>query len=256
MDDDDDDFIVPDDVDEEDEEVEASSSRGRSSSRASSRMSSHSSVLSELGSDLDLDDDDEPKSKSKAKSKAKSTSRKTVAPSRPPLMQESSSKGPGGSAFLTVAEQRALKQKSEKKAAEDAFSFLADVRDKDGLRPGEPGYDPRTLYIPKSAWNEFTPFEKQFWEIKQNHFDTILFFQKGKFLELYEEDARIGHQQFDLKLTQRVKMSMVCATAYCMASHRITYTGCRSVSLRCRSTFGLPSSLRKVRMSSSACSHT
>lgn len=37
----------------------------------------------------------------------------------------------------------------------------------------------------------------------------MLFFQKGKFLELYEEDARIGHQEFDLKLTQRVKMSMV-----------------------------------------------
>ncbi|KAM5536095.1 hypothetical protein V8D89_010194 [Ganoderma adspersum] len=208
--DDDDDFIVPDDIDE-DEEAEVSSSRGRSSSRASSRMSSRSSALSELDSDLDLEDDDEPKSKSKAKakSKAKSTYNKTAAPSRPPLKQESSSKGPGGSAFLTAAEQRALKQKSEKKAAEDAFRFLADVRDKDGLRPGEPGYDPRTLYIPKSAWNEFTPFEKQFWEIKQNHFDTILFFQKGKFLELYEEDARIGHQQFDLKLTQRVKMSMV-----------------------------------------------
>ena len=29
--------------------------------------------------------------------------------------------------------------------------------------------------------------------------------------QLYEDDARIGHQQFDLKLTNRVKMSMVCA---------------------------------------------
>ncbi|KAG6333930.1 hypothetical protein ID866_5162 [Astraeus odoratus] len=37
----------------------------------------------------------------------------------------------------------------------------------------------------------------------------ILFFQKGKFLELYEEDARVGHREFDLKLTQRVKMCMV-----------------------------------------------
>ena len=27
--------------------------------------------------------------------------------------------------------------------------------------------------------------------------------------QLYEEDARIGHREFDLKLTQRVKMSMV-----------------------------------------------
>ena len=209
-DDDDDDFVVPDDIEEEDEDAELSSSRGRSSSRASSRRSSHSSALSELDSDFDDDDIGEPKSKTKTKTSA---SKKSSAPTRPPLKQESSSNpGPGGSsAFLTAAEQRALKQRSEKKAAEDPFGFLVDVRDKDGVRPGEPGYDPRTLYIPKSAWNEFTPFEKQFWEIKQNHFDTILFFQKGKFLELYEEDARIGHQEFDLKLTQRVKMSMVRA---------------------------------------------
>jgi hypothetical protein len=32
---------------------------------------------------------------------------------------------------------------------------------KDGVRPGEPGYDSRTLYVPKKAWLEFTPFEKQ-----------------------------------------------------------------------------------------------
>ena len=27
--------------------------------------------------------------------------------------------------------------------------------------------------------------------------------------QLYEDDARIGHQEFDLKITSRVKMSMV-----------------------------------------------
>ncbi|KAI0077327.1 DNA mismatch repair protein Msh6 [Panus rudis PR-1116 ss-1] len=188
--DDDDDFIVPDDVDEED-----SSSRG-GSSRSSSRMSMHS--RSSGPDDDDEEDDDVPKAKAK---KSKSSG------GRPPLVAESSSRG--SNMFLTAAEQRAQRQKEEKKSAEDPFSFLVDVRDKDGNRPGEPGYDPRTLYIPPKAWKEFTPFEKQFWEIKQNHFDTILFFQKGKFLELYEEDARIGHQEFDLKLTQRVKMSMV-----------------------------------------------
>jgi len=80
---------------------------------------------------------------------------------------------------------------------------------KDGNRFDTPNYDPRTVYVPKSAWSDFTPFEKQFWEIKQNHWDTILFFQKGKFYELYEEDALIGHREFDLKLTDRVKMKMV-----------------------------------------------
>jgi DNA mismatch repair protein MSH6 len=56
---------------------------------------------------------------------------------------------------------------------------------------------------------ELKPFEKQFWTIKQNHYDTVLFFQKGKFFELYEDDAQIGHQEFDLKLTERVRMKMV-----------------------------------------------
>ncbi len=37
----------------------------------------------------------------------------------------------------------------------------------------------------------------------------MLFFQKGKFYELYEDDADIGHREFDLKLTGRVKMRMV-----------------------------------------------
>lgn len=39
--------------------------------------------------------------------------------------------------------------------------------------------------------------------------DTIVFFKKGKFYELYENDATIGHQLFDLKLTDRVNMRMV-----------------------------------------------
>ncbi|EIW55250.1 DNA mismatch repair protein Msh6 [Trametes versicolor FP-101664 SS1] len=191
--DDDDDFIVPDDINEEDEDEDndRASSRASSSSRPSSRLSAYS--RSSGATDAESDEE-APKTKKKAAA-------------RPPLQKESSSMG--GSNFLTAAEQRALKQKDEKKSTEDPFSFLVDVRDKDEVRPGQPGYDPRTLYIPPRAWTSFTPFEKQFWEIKQNHFDTILFFQKGKFLELYEEDARVGHREFDLKLTQRVKMSMV-----------------------------------------------
>lgn len=74
---------------------------------------------------------------------------------------------------------------------------------------GSPDYDPRTLYIPKAAWTTFTEFERQFWEIKGQHFDSVVFFKKGKFYELYENDADIGHQKFDLKLTDRTNMRMV-----------------------------------------------
>lgn len=85
----------------------------------------------------------------------------------------------------------------------------AHITDIDQNRPDHPDYDPRTVYVPKSAWKEFSPFEHQYWEIKQKHWDTIVFFKKGKFYELYENDATIGHQLFDLKLTDRVNMRMV-----------------------------------------------
>ncbi|KAK0501656.1 muts domain V-domain-containing protein [Armillaria luteobubalina] len=180
------DFIAPSDSDDDTKSVKSHSS-------SSSRLS--------VGRDTDFDDEDEDSGKKKK--------------SRPAPKKASSSKNTsttasgGNSSFLTAAERREQDKKNEKKSAEDPYAFLADVKDKDGHRPGDPKYDPRTLYIPNRAWKEFTPFEKQFWEIKQNHYDTILFFQKGKFFELYEDDARIGHQEFDLKLTQRVKMSMV-----------------------------------------------
>ncbi|KAN0131698.1 DNA mismatch repair protein Msh6 [Lactarius tabidus] len=187
--DDDDEFIVPDDSEDD-------------AASRSSRVSKRSSRISLLS-----DDDDEEENARPQKPK-----KSLGAAGRPSLKKAHATSGSGNAStnnFLTAAEQRAQTTKDEKKSQEDPFSFLVDVRDKDGVRPGEPGYDPRTLFVPKKAWNDFSPFEKQFWEIKQNHFDTILFFQKGKFLELYEEDARVGHREFDLKLTQRVKMSMV-----------------------------------------------
>jgi len=63
--------------------------------------------------------------------------------------------------FLTAAERSMQDKKLEKKNVEKPFNFLQDAKDKDGVRPGEPGYDPRTIYIPKSSWAGFTPFEKQ-----------------------------------------------------------------------------------------------
>jgi len=116
--------------------------------------------------------------------------------------------------LLTAAERQRILTEETKRENEQCFDFLKpeNVRDRDGNRPDHVDYDKRTIQVPKSAWASFTPFEKQFWEIKQDHFDTVLFFQKGKFYELYEDDALIGHQEFDLKLTDRVKMKMVNST--------------------------------------------
>jgi DNA mismatch repair protein MSH6 len=34
---------------------------------------------------------------------------------------------------------------------------------------------------------------QQYWNLKRKNFDKILLFQKGKFYELYYQDAIIGH---------------------------------------------------------------
>ena len=64
------------------------------------------------------------------------------------------------------------------------------------------------MFIPDWQWSKFTPFEKQFWEIKSQFFDTVVFFKKGKFFELYENDADIGAREFNLKMTDRINMRM------------------------------------------------
>lgn len=101
------------------------------------------------------------------------------------------------------------KEKAHKSEPSERYPWLAHVRDADGNSPDSPDYDPRTLYIPPVQWTRFSPFEKQYWEIKSKFMDTIVFFKKGKFYELYENDATVGHQLFDLKMTDRVNMRMV-----------------------------------------------
>jgi len=93
--------------------------------------------------------------------------------------------------------------------SEKRYAWLAEPLDADRNPPGHADFDIRTIYIPPAAWAKFSPFEKQYWEVKQKLWDTVVFFKKGKFYELYEKDATIGNQEFDLKLTDRVNMRMV-----------------------------------------------
>ncbi|KAF3040241.1 DNA mismatch repair protein msh6 [Didymella heteroderae] len=102
-----------------------------------------------------------------------------------------------------------IKEKPSQSEPEKRYPWLANMLDIDRNPPDHPDYDPRTLYIPPGAWKDFSPFETQYWEIKQKFWDSIVFFKKGKFYELYEKDASVGHQLFDLKLTDRVNMRMV-----------------------------------------------
>jgi DNA mismatch repair protein MSH6 len=121
------------------------------------------------------------------------------------------SKGPLEPRTETVLKKAAKDPKTLKPRqteSEQRYTWLANLRDMDGNPPDHPDYDPRTVYIPPLAWQKFSAFEKQYWAIKQKFFNTIVFFKKGKFYELYEHDATIGHQLFDFKLTDRVNMRM------------------------------------------------
>jgi DNA mismatch repair protein MSH6 len=102
-----------------------------------------------------------------------------------------------------------IKARPSASEPDQRYPWLANILDADRHPPDHPQYNPSTIYIPPLAWAKFSPFEKQYWEIKAKFWDSIVFFKKGKFYELYENDATVGHQLFDLKLTDRVNMRMV-----------------------------------------------
>ena len=39
--------------------------------------------------------------------------------------------------------------------------------------------------MPDHAWSKFTPFENQYWGIKKDHWDTLVFFKKVSLLPLF-----------------------------------------------------------------------
>ena len=67
-----------------------------------------------------------------------------------------------------------------------------------GKRHDDPDYDPTTLFVPEIFLKKQTPTQFQFWKIKMNNFDKVLFFKLGKFYELFYDDAIIGNKVLDL----------------------------------------------------------
>ncbi|KAG9394333.1 Mismatch repair protein Msh6 [Carpediemonas membranifera] len=97
--------------------------------------------------------------------------------------------------------------KADKEAA-TRFPFLVHRKDAKGRRPGDPGFDSNTLLITPDQMASMTNFEQQFWAVKRDHMDTVILFKKGKFYEMFEGDADVGHRELDLRITERVNMRM------------------------------------------------
>ncbi|KAF2132105.1 DNA mismatch repair protein Msh6 [Dothidotthia symphoricarpi CBS 119687] len=191
VDDDVDDFVVPDDSDEE--EVVSKKRKRPSSTKPSNKAVPTSSPP--IIADDDADDDMAMTGTSTAQQWTYDPENPMQPKPRPATTKKSASKK--------------MKERPSASEPETRYSWLAHMQDADRNPADHPDYDPRTLYIPPGAWAKFSPFEKQYWEIKSKFWDSIVFFKKGKFYELYEKDASVGHQLFDLKLTDRVNMRMV-----------------------------------------------
>ena len=49
--------------------------------------------------------------------------------------------------------------------------------DADKRRPDHPQYNPRTLLVPRDFTEKETPAMQQWWELKSQNMDTVLFFK-------------------------------------------------------------------------------
>ncbi|GER26266.1 DNA mismatch repair protein MutS [Striga asiatica] len=96
-----------------------------------------------------------------------------------------------------------LKENQEDSETISKFEWLRPSRIKDinGRKPGDPLYDKRMLYIPPDALRKMSASQRQYWDVKRQYMDVVLFFKVGKFYELYELDAEIGHKELDWRIT-------------------------------------------------------
>lgn len=53
------------------------------------------------------------------------------------------------------------------------------LKDKQGNKFGTENYDPTSLYVPPAEYKKLTNAKKQFWDIKSDNFDKIVFFKLG-----------------------------------------------------------------------------
>ncbi|KAI5966782.1 MSH6 [Candida pseudojiufengensis] len=190
---DDDDFVVDDEVNEEELEVEEEEEEEEDHMKSKKKRSITKSTQPKANlpklPNLDDSTDTSISEKFNASSSYQNTDYKPQQYSSKPISQK----------------------KNFEKQNEERYQWLINIKDAEKRDPSHPNYDPRTLYIPQSAWSKFTNFEKQYWEIKSKNWNTVVFFQKGKFYELYENDAVIANTKFDLKIAGGGRANMKLA---------------------------------------------
>lgn len=99
-----------------------------------------------------------------------------------------------------VSEDSSIIEEVSKEWLHDNLDWLKEdkLKDKYGRRKSDPEYNSRTVYVPEHFKKNLTPAMKQWWDMKADHFDTVLFFKVGKFYELYHMDAVVGVKELGL----------------------------------------------------------
>jgi len=71
-------------------------------------------------------------------------------------------------------------------------------KDHRGKLHTDPSADKSQIRIPKARMKRFTPGMKDYWQIKENSWDGVIFYKCGKFYEIYLKDAEICHELLHL----------------------------------------------------------
>ncbi|XP_058798810.1 probable DNA mismatch repair protein Msh6 isoform X2 [Phymastichus coffea] len=95
------------------------------------------------------------------------------------------------------------------------------IKDKNQRLPSHPNYDPSTLYIPPQFLDSQTPFMHQWWLLKANHYDCVLFFRFGNFYQLFHMDGVIGANELNLTLIDVLKKGFAHTACSAMSYGRM-----------------------------------
>ncbi|EGR32403.1 hypothetical protein IMG5_084640 [Ichthyophthirius multifiliis] len=74
------------------------------------------------------------------------------------------------------------------------------IKDKEGRSPSDPNYDSSTLHIPVKILSNERPLYQQYWQVKSENYDKLVFFRLGRNFMCYYEDAFLMKRMFDLQV--------------------------------------------------------
>lgn len=67
------------------------------------------------------------------------------------------------------------------------------IRDKNLNRPDDIEYDPSSIDVPKEMYDKLTPGLRQYWDVKKDHFDSVILWRKGEwYIVFYHDITALG----------------------------------------------------------------